>query len=131
MKKLLFVIIVLVLFSSACSGIDGKGLKDQGDLRLDPASKECVSCHEAERFIKSERAGPVHTPHIIGLDYRSASGRDPTLTRAALLDTALRLIDGKVSCITCHVEYLESAHTGPMLTVDNSGSGLCRKCHKK
>lgn len=134
MKKLFFAFIIAALLSSiACSAVDAMGLEDQagGDRLLDSASKECVSCHGEERFIEGSKAGPAHTPHIIGLDYRSASGRDPTLTRAAALDTALRLIDGKVSCVTCHTAYSKSAHEGPMLTVDNRGSGLCRKCHKK
>ncbi|MEE9542279.1 MAG: hypothetical protein V3V95_00665 [Thermodesulfobacteriota bacterium] len=128
MKKIFIVITVFALFSFASTAI---GKRATYDSRPDPASKECTTCHGGERFLSASTADSDHGPHLIGLDYRTISKADQTLINADMLDTKILLIEGRVSCITCHRAYDKSAHLGPMLRMDNSGSGLCRKCHKK
>ena len=73
-----------------------------------------------------------------------AAKRNPTLVPPASLDERLVLVNGNVSCITCHTEYDQETHKDflkdrdkaeakayPMLRVDNTGSALCLKCHRK
>ena len=109
--------------------------------RFDKATHQCVKCHNPDREMGY---GPTHTSHIVGLDYKLAAELDPTLTPLPALDVALKLTGGKISCITCHREYVKETHTvsgreserakgvkDPMLRVDNAGSQLCLKCHTK
>ncbi len=109
--------------------------------RLDDATRGCIKCHKMD---VGKHFGPAHTVHIVGIDYVEAARRSPSLVSAGSLDPRLKLVDGRVSCITCHTEYVQESHTEsymerdnpeatryPMLRVDNSGSGLCLKCHRK
>ena len=63
-------------------------------------------------------------------------------TPTALLDDRVPLVDGRVSCTSCHVlkkdELLEAARgkgaeiaceATAELTVNNAGSALCMSCH--
>ncbi|MFQ5737211.1 MAG: hypothetical protein ACE5GY_10200 [Thermodesulfobacteriota bacterium] len=113
---------------------------------IDRESAECLGCHEAavspdEPFQICHEAG---CNHRIGTDYRLASSQDPTLAPPDRLDPGIRLVDGRLSCVTCHVAYSASGHEAlsarralipqipdPMLSVDNTGSGLCLSCHLK
>ncbi len=104
---------------------------------LDRASNECLSCHTAEGP-ESFHKGEGQTVHIVGKDYALSRASDPTLAPVETLDPLLKLVEGKVSCITCHTVYSEGAHpkegesTGDkMLTVTNEGSALCLACHLK
>lgn len=109
--------------------------------RLDSATKGCVKCHKMET---GKHFGPSHTAHVVGMDYIDAAARSATLVSAGSLDPRLKLIDGRISCITCHTEYQEETHREstkdrnnamavayPLLRVDNNGSALCLKCHKR
>lgn len=103
----------------------------QSPSQLDDASQKCLTCHDNMNTL------------IVGLDYVSAARLDRSLVSAASLDARLKLVDGKISCITCHKEYSEETHmelyeesiaeptTYPMLQVSNYGSGLCLMCHRK
>lgn len=132
-----FILVLLLIFSLADDGLTMS--KRPG--RFDSATRECIKCHNIDA---KKGAGPTHTPHLVGLDYLAATRLDPTLTPIKELEPELIFIDGKVSCITCHREYLEETHmelykernrkgaaTDPMLRVDNRGSLLCLKCHRK
>jgi hypothetical protein len=128
MKNVLFFITILALFTIACSGI---GRKPAIDSSLDTDSKECLTCHLGERATFNAKIGGSHAPHEAGLDYRSLSEKTPTLTNVDMLAGELTLVDGRISCITCHTVYDKSAHDGKMLTVSNARSALCMKCHNK
>ena len=132
-----FAFILLIIFAFADDGLAMS--KKPG--RFDKATRECIKCHNMDA---KEGAGPTHTPHLVGLDYLRAAKLDPTLTPANELEPELKFIEGKVSCITCHREYSKETHmelykernrkgaaTDPMLRVDNRGSLLCLKCHRK
>lgn len=110
-------------------------------VRLDSATKACMMCHKMDT---GKHFGPSHTAHLVGMDYVSVAELDPTLVTAGRLDPRIKLVDGRISCITCHREYDAESHRVsdedrnnadapmyPFLRVDNRGSGLCLKCHKK
>ena len=65
-------------------------------------------------------------------------------SKMASLDPAIRLIDGRIGCGTCHVPYTEANHQtlsnersafpsvpDPLLVMDNRRSELCLECHIK
>lgn len=113
---------------------------------IDKESLECISCHDAA----VSPADPMQVcheagcEHRIGADYTVAASRDRSLAPLASLNPALRLVDNRMSCVTCHVPYSKDDHealsarralmpeiSDPMLSVDNAGSGLCLSCHLK
>ncbi len=127
---------MLVLLST-----NGYAMSSKPGARLDTETKECIKCHKMDI---GKHFGPSHASHIVGTDYVNASKLDPSLVPAGKLDPRIRLVKGRVSCITCHISYIEETHMDsikdresaeakayPMLRVDNSGSGLCLKCHRK
>ena len=117
-----------------------------GSVKLDSRSKECIKCHKADVTDKhvSLIGDTGGHEHPMGVDYFSLALRNPTLVKPLELVPAVALVNGRISCITCHVSYDESNHLNlaakrkgmpaipdPMLTVDNSTSGLCISCHLK
>lgn len=103
---------------------------------LDADSVECVSCHQ-DSITVNEPLQVCHQgecDHPVGVSYISFSSRNRGLTPIEGLDPAIKLIDGKMGCLTCHAPYVPADHektTDSMLSVDNTGSGLCVACHKK
>jgi len=116
------------------------------NARLDKASVECIGCHDSA-VSPDDPAQICHEAgceHKIGADYAEAAGRDRSLAPIDTLPAELKLVDGKMSCVTCHVPYSKENHEtlsaqrammpeipDPMLSVDNTGSGLCLLCHLK
>jgi len=110
---------------------------------LDAATRQCIRCHAGE--IKAGIA--FHSggsDHPVGMDYASLAQKNPSLVQASKLNPRLRLENGKIGCLTCHVPYEKTNHRelskkrgqmpaipDPMLTIDNSISGLCMACHQK
>lgn len=110
-----------------------------GSLSVDPVSAECLSCHDGSigsrsdvgvgywrhsiDFIQQDRG-----IHPIGVNYRMAALRNTKLRPPEMLPSEIKLVDGKVSCISCHDPY----SSRPMqLSMDNRGSRLCGSCHFK
>lgn len=116
----------------------------RAQITLDPASGECVSCHET--FMDPAHPGFVcHAEgcnHAIGIDYNEAASRRPALTPANELDPNVKLVAGRIGCTTCHVPYSVADHEAlsdkradesipdPLLVLDNTGSALCLACHR-
>lgn len=117
---------------------------------LDKASLECISCHASSISSGTSPDGPTQIcheagcDHKIGADYAAAAALDKSLAPASALPPELKLSDGRMSCVTCHVPYSKKDHEAlsarramipeipdPMLSVDNSGSALCLYCHLK
>ncbi len=112
---------------------------------LDALSTQCLKCHEG--FASGGRL--CHNgdcSHPIGVDYIRLARGNASLVPPSKLDPAMKLIDGKMGCPTCHVPYNKKNHlelykkrkkvyvkTGVdvMLAVDNNWSGLCVACHLK
>lgn len=103
---------------------------------LDVESVECLSCHQ-DSITVNEPLQVCHQgecDHPIGVSYISFSSRNRGLVPVEGLDPAIKLIDGKMGCRTCHAPYAPADHetaSDPMLSVDNTGSGLCVACHRK
>jgi len=104
---------------------------------VDAASAECLSCHQ-DSITVNEPLRVCHQgdcDHPIGSSYEALSSRNRGLVPSASLDPALRLSDGKMGCLTCHVPYAASGHEtadqDPMLVIDNAGSAMCVACHRK
>lgn len=103
---------------------------------LDAGSAECVSCHE-DSVTVNEPFQVCHQgdcDHPVGVSYTSLLSKNRGLTPADKLDPAIKLIDGKMGCLTCHTPYAAEGHetaANPMLSVDNTGSALCMACHRK
>lgn len=103
---------------------------------LDAGSAECVSCHQ-DSITVNEPLQVCHQgdcDHPVGVGYTSFSSRNRGLTPPEALDPAIKLIDGKMGCLTCHIPYVAADHentSNSMLSVDNTGSALCVACHRK
>ncbi|MBE9532238.1 MAG: hypothetical protein IME98_05480 [Proteobacteria bacterium] len=142
MKSRFFILsFCLITVAFFLSVYDSYAMSSRPGARLDDATRECMKCHNMEA---GKHFGPSHTSHVVGADYEEAAKVAPSLVSPASLDPRIRLIKGRISCITCHVSYVEETHADsvkdrdnpearayPLLRVDNSGSGLCLKCHRK
>lgn len=115
---------------------------------IDRESTECIGCHEANVMITGDEQLTVcHSGgdcgHPIAINYAALSAMSPVLVKAADLNPAVRLVNGRIGCATCHVPYSEADHEAmsaqradtsvpdPLLVMDNAGSALCAACHKK
>ncbi len=135
MFSLRFFLMAIVLQVFVLTGICTFAAANTPDF--DRASNECLGCHVSEGP-GSFHKGEGQTVHIVGKDYALSRASDPTLAPVSALDPLLKLVDGKVSCITCHTAYSAKAHpkegesTGDkMLAISNEGSALCLACHLK
>lgn len=104
--------------------------------RVDAESRTCLSCHdggvaggasyhsEPLRRMAAQGVGE----HPVGIVYndRRPSNPETKLRPASSLPHAVRLVDGTVSCVTCHSVY---SREPKLLTKSNRGSELCLSCH--
>lgn len=107
---------------------------------LDPISRECLSCHDgslgsAESVGSGmwEHGAPLSRfdprgGHPVGVDYMLAKARRGGLLPVGALNPAIKLIEGKVSCSSCHDPY---SRERKKLVMSMSGSKLCLSCHDK
>lgn len=121
---------------------------------LDHETVNCVKCHPsaisaaAAVFADVSDEPPLFAchdgtcDHLIGADYSVLASKNMGLVKPAALNPAIRLIDNRIGCTTCHQPYSESGHRmvaekrkngdpDPMLNVDNTASRLCTSCHMK
>lgn len=113
---------------------------EDAGMPIDGVSRGCLSCHDGS--IGSTETVTVGTweqgipitrfdsrdSHPIGVDYLRASVRRRGLRPLGLLNPAIKLIDGKVGCSSCHNLFSKEPHK---LVMSNSGSRLCLACHEK
>jgi predicted CXXCH cytochrome family protein len=66
--------------------------------------------------------------HPVGVDYMLARARRGGLLPVGALNPAIKLIEGKVSCNSCHDPYSKERK---QLVMSMSGSKLCLSCHDK
>lgn len=105
-----------------------------GDTGItDDITDICLSCHlgggagPPANVLIGETALPGHS-HRVGQDYEQRAGQNRELTNYEAVAEVVVLREGKVGCLSCHNIY--SQHP-PLLTMSNSGSGLCLTCHNK
>ncbi len=136
---------LLLGFFVAMPAHGAQGMVGLGGARLDPASNKCVRCHEG--ILSGTMVSHlVAAEHPVGVDYAELSRINSSLVKPKALDKAIRLVDGRISCVTCHVPYDRNNHLDlvqkrrtarqsggpdPMLSIDNAGSRLCMGCHRK
>lgn len=109
-------------------------------LALDAASIECVGCHQDAISVKEplQVCHQGNCDHPVGVSYASFSSRNRGLIPPEGLVPEIKLVDGKMSCLSCHTPYTAeheeraaSSQPDPLLSVDNTGSRLCTSCHRK
>jgi predicted CXXCH cytochrome family protein len=99
-----------------------------------PASVRCRECHDGvigeddhrPVTLEAGRSG-LDSGHPTDVLYARAELSSQTLTPVRLLNTALRLDNGTVGCISCHDAFSTLA---AQLAIDNRGSALCTACHR-
>jgi len=101
-------------------------------LELDPISAGCLTCHEDSmtgqrvKFCLLGQQGCGG--HIVSVSYAEVAARNNKLVPFSSLPPELILLEGKITCATCHGN---DPHTGEVFVIDNRGSALCRACHLK
>ena len=109
-------------FWRTLTGVERLGQQpDRGALAssvdLDDVSAGCMTCHDGSggrRIVIKHPDAPLHIrgfrteDHPVGMDYHEYADRDPRgFTPIQLLDPRLVLVDGKVSCASCHAVKVE------------------------
>lgn len=113
-------------------------------LALDPESIDCIRCHTAMAPENLTVCPLPECDHPIGTDYLSVSMTNKGLRPPEALPPSIRLVNGQIGCITCHVPYSPENHQqftelrkqypqvpDPMLVTENRKSELCMSCHIK
>lgn len=129
---------------------------------LDKSSKACIQCHDGNEasHIVVKSAGSqrqylssgIQSNHPVGMTYDVSVSQDPRRYRPrASLNSAIKLVNGQVGCLSCHVEktqktlsgvngavmHTASQQTGgrercsstTKLTVSKDSGSLCMSCH--
>lgn len=115
---------------------------------LDEESVNCASCHDS--YVSGHYKLSVcfvddGCDHPVGGDYDRLASGDNLVKPSSTLDPAVRLSEGRISCLTCHIPYSDpSKHRkltelrkryplvpDPMLVLDNRDNRLCNSCHQK
>ena len=114
----LTVIGLVVLLRTPCFAFDAA---DNLPLTLRSGSRYCEGCHDG---VIAAVAGRTRSVEI---DYRMAQLRSRGKLRdMSQLGPAIRLQDGRVSCLSCHSQ---DSQIKAKLVISNVGSRLCFACH--
>ena len=109
---------------------------------VDRISRACLACHDGSLGTADNvqiRSGSwshgkalsrfdPQGSHPIGVRYVRAMMKRGGLRPVGLLNRAIKLIDGKVGCASCHDPYSREHNK---LVMSNNGSKLCLECHDK
>jgi len=142
-------------FKNFILGSEAKAALHTPGNTLDPISKACLSCHDGAQA-KSISLNDADTSpgrrfdrrnHPVGIDYDRAAIKDPHgLKSQASLHPAIQLVDGRVSCVSCHRPKSSAQTTsasGPAqvasqtctsskdYTLGPNDKALCLACHIK
>ena len=115
---------------------------------LDDKSVKCLSCHSStasEHYRLSVCSADDICDHPVGGVYDALASGNRSIKPAADIDHAVKLGNGRIVCVTCHVRYYSADEhrrrmklrkryplvPDPMLVVDNRDGLLCRACHLK
>jgi hypothetical protein len=89
----------------------------------------CQSCHSstgaasAKAIVNADNGTSSHAWDVLAVN-------DPLETKAPLdPEMAMRIVDNKIVCSTCHNQHNTSVGT-PHLRISNSGDALCKDCHR-
>jgi hypothetical protein len=107
------------------------------ERQYDEVSQGCLGCHDEKGAVLNGGPGSpagvgnaemakMSSNHPIGMDYEAATLIRKNLHSAAELPQNMVLVDGKLSCITCHDPLnREPKH----LAMGSNRSILCFACH--
>jgi hypothetical protein len=125
-------------------------------VKLDRLSLHCMQCHNGSTPGKRVSIKAADTPmrfegfrsldHPVGMFYDEHASRNPHRFRPTFsLDRSVRLVDGKVSCISCHrlkqgvpadlasVSWNKNGEractASEKLAIDSATRNLCLACH--
>ncbi len=102
---------------------------------LDRSSRDCMSCHNGviassggdEVSVVWNHTTGIGLSHPIGVNYELVYQKDPErYYPPSALPPEIRLINGKVECLTCHDHY---SKIRGKLVMSNRKSRLCLSCH--
>jgi hypothetical protein len=120
----------LIIISSLFAG--DISAQDLDSFQVDAVSWECMKCHD--RDVPSGVNIWGRTNHPYGIDYKAYARLPWNIGRyedPANLDPAIKLPEGRITCITCHEQRLptkdEDTHGRRNLT--EHGGNLCLNCH--
>lgn len=160
LRKVTLITVCLVAGSALMSNMvfadAGRLIKrrDVNGTAPDLESAKCLSCHDGS-FASDVTSGLAprgmrgflgkESEHPIGMYYSAVGkGKFGKYVPRGVLNPAIVLVDGRVSCVSCHVKDSakdnrlmsttsdhESCTGGEKLAVSNYGSGLCLSCHIK
>lgn len=102
----------------------------QGAVRAGTSSTACMACHDGGSgpgvsFRMPRAADTPGLDHPIEIDYAQASARNGWLVSPGELPAELVLVEGRVSCTTCH----DGASSEPR-RVAGRLMDLCTSCHR-
>lgn len=106
--------------------VDGFRLVSNGAaVEITDLTSYCLGCHAENADVKKATHGPVavHTNHPVDVPYPDGN---PEYVPAADLAPALRLVDGNLSCITCH----DPQAADRALVIHLEEGELCLACHR-
>ena len=129
--------LVIVFATEFCFSASTSLVKHFGQVTDNYAGPyECLACHDNiiakmgdfQMIRLGEKPNPLSS-HPINIDYPAELTGDINFANMDEVDAAgLRLLDGKIVCITCHDLRLSSAH---FLAVTTDKSKICFVCHRK
>lgn len=102
-------------------------------VKIENVTAHCLECHgpdigvaeaEAEAPTPTHLVGPAGRSHPVDVAYPDSKNG---LAPRAGLDERLLLIEGKVTCITCH----DPEAANHSLVIPQDGSQLCLACHQR
>jgi len=123
-------------------------------VEIDSVTQECISCHSggaASHITVKDADAPIQSSgvttinHPVGMDYEKYYFREPhSYHSRATLNPDILLVEGRVSCVSCHklkqVEpqqlaslqnEVSNCNASNQLTVGSNGYELCVSCHIK
>ena len=125
--------------NAAMYGVIAKaGFGIENGENLDSFSAGCLSCHDgvtASNVRPNFRNNPGKTgvmsiisgKHPIGMDYLKYASANDNLKSLDEMSQHLTLVEGRVSCITCHDPLNTKKYS---LRVVSSEADLCSACHR-
>ena len=147
----LAVAMILAGFAMGGSHSDSEGRagfeRGRSSAGLDSATLGCLGCHDGviarDMGYKVGRYSvEASGSHPVGVSYAASALNNPReFTPSVQVDERVSLVEGMVSCISCHQPKAEnpgaegnqglglSCKATVKLTVNNTGSALCRSCH--